>query len=68
MPYLEIKTTQKVGLTLAKKILSRKNISAILTTGSITKKAKELFDQHGIAYAENIPRQEFMKTTVREEK
>ena len=39
---------------------SKENISAVLTTGEITDKAKKLFDEYDIAYAENIPDSEFM--------
>ncbi|WP_448596304.1 hypothetical protein [Thermoleptolyngbya sp.] len=53
MPYLEIKTRKQIDSTLARKIVDKGSVSAVLTTGLITRPAKALFDQHGIAYAEN---------------
>ena len=49
MPYIEVKTRKKIGLTLEKKIVNKGNISAVLTTGEITDKAKKLFDENDIA-------------------
>ncbi len=60
MPYIEVKTRKKIGLTLARKIVNKGNISAVLTTGAITDKAKKIFDEYDIAYAENVPDREFM--------
>ncbi|HLP88659.1 MAG TPA: hypothetical protein VK184_08740 [Nostocaceae cyanobacterium] len=61
MPYIEIKTSQKLGLTAARKIVEKGCVSAVLTTGRITEPAKKLFDDYDIAYAENIPEKEFME-------
>ncbi|GAB4462278.1 MAG: hypothetical protein OHK0037_12930 [Elainellaceae cyanobacterium] len=55
MPYIEIKTRRQIDSALARKIVNKGNVSAVLTTGFITKPAKALFDQYDIAYAENIP-------------
>ncbi|WP_448602366.1 hypothetical protein [Thermoleptolyngbya sp.] len=59
MPYIEIKTRKQIDSTLARKIVDKGSVSAVLTTGLITRPAKALFDQHGIAYAENIPDRAF---------
>lgn len=67
MPYIEVKTRKKIGLTLARKIVQKGNISAVLTTGEITDKAKKLFDENDIAYAENIPDREFMSCESEED-
>ena len=55
MPYIEIKTRRQVSLTLARKVAEKGDVSAILTTGTITAAAKALLDECGIAYAENVP-------------
>ncbi|MDY7013411.1 MAG: hypothetical protein SVX43_07355, partial [Cyanobacteriota bacterium] len=62
-----IKTRKKIGLTLAREIVKKETISAILTTGGITDKAKKLFDEYDIAYAENVPDREFIETEAQEE-
>lgn len=61
MPYIEIKTRKQIDSTLARKIIDKGGVSAVLTTGLITKPAKTLFDQHDIAYAENIPDSAFRR-------
>jgi hypothetical protein len=65
--YIEIKTKKKLGLTEARKIISKNCISAVITTGEITPQAKHLFDEHDIAYAEKIPETEFTKSQAQEE-
>ncbi len=67
MPYIEVKTRKKIGLTLAREIVNKGSISAVLTTGRITDKAKKLFDDYDIAYAENVPEKEFMKSAAQED-
>jgi hypothetical protein len=67
MPYIEVKTRKKIGLTLAREIVNKGSISAILTIGRITDKAKKLFDEYDIAYAENVPVKEFMESEAKEE-
>jgi hypothetical protein len=67
MPYIEIKTRKQIDSTLAKKIIDKGCVSAVLTTGVITKPAKKLFDEYDIAYAEKIPENKFMESEAQEE-
>lgn len=67
MPYIEIKTRNLIDSSLVKKLIAKETISAILTTGKITKPAKELLDEYDIAWAENIPENEFMESENLEE-
>ena len=54
MPYIEVKTRQKIGLTIIRKIVAKGCVSGIVTTGTITVQAKEFLEANNIAYAENI--------------
>lgn len=67
MSYIEIKN-RKGGITktIAQKIVNKGNVSGFLTTGKIYPEAKKLFDQAGIAWAENIPEREFMESEAKE--
>lgn len=67
MPYIEIKTRKQIDSTLAKKIIKKQDVSAVLTTGVITKPAKKLFDESDIAYAENVPENYFVESEAQEE-
>ncbi|MCF4968678.1 hypothetical protein [Nostoc sp. CMAA1605] len=67
MPHIEIKTRKLIDSTLAQKMVDKGTIVSILTTGKITKPAKDLFDHAGIAWAENIPEREFMEIEAQEE-
>lgn len=67
MPYIEIKTRKIIDSTLAEKIIDKGNVSAVLTTGKITKPAKERFDQANIAWAENIEERQFLESEAKEE-
>ncbi|GJD16468.1 hypothetical protein RIVM261_014240 [Rivularia sp. IAM M-261] len=67
MPYIEIKTREVLGLVRAKKIVAKGSVSAVLTTGKITKEARKLFNEHDIAYAENVPESEFTQLIVQED-
>jgi len=40
MPYIEIKTRKQIDSTLARKIVDKGSVSAVLTTGLITRPAK----------------------------
>jgi hypothetical protein len=64
---IEIKTRKQIDSTLAKKIINKGGVSAVLTTGIITKPAKKLFDEHDVAYAENVPEKLFMESEAQEE-
>jgi hypothetical protein len=66
MPYVEVKTRKTIDSTLAKKLVDKK-IIGVVTTGTITKQAKELFDQNCIAWAENVTEKKFQETEAREE-
>jgi hypothetical protein len=67
MPYIEIKTNKQINLALARKVINKGGVSAILTTGKITQPAKELFDEHDVAYAENVSERTFRGTEAQEE-
>ncbi len=67
MPYIEIKTRKQIDSTLAQKIINKQCVSAVLTTGVITKPAKKLFDDNDVAYAENVPERIFMESEAQEE-
>jgi hypothetical protein len=67
MPYIEIKTRKTIDGTLAQKIINKGSVIAVITTGKITKPAKDLFDKNDIAWAENIPEREFMDREALEE-
>lgn len=66
MPYLEIKTRSRIDIGLAQKIVAKGAVIAIITTGVISSSAKSLFNENRIAWAENIPEQEFMNFTMEE--
>lgn len=67
MSHIEIKTRQTIDSTLAQKIINKGTVDAVLTTGKITKPAKDLFNAADIAWAENIPEREFMEREAQEE-
>jgi len=67
MSYIEIKTRQTIDSTLAQKIINKRTVKAVLTTGKITKPAQILFDTADIAWAQNIPEREFMEREAQEE-
>ncbi len=67
MPHIEIKTKKNIFPGEAQKIINKGTASGILTTGTISLKAKELFDKANIAWAENIPEKEFMESEAKEE-
>lgn len=66
MPYIEIKTRKEIGSALAQQMIDKGTIVGVLTTGRIYSPAKKLFDQAGIAWAENIPEKEFMESEASE--
>lgn len=67
MSHIEIKTRKYIDSTLAKKIINKGTIIALLTTGRISKPAKEKLDEANIAWAENVPEREFMESEAQEE-
>ncbi|MBD2778962.1 hypothetical protein [Iningainema tapete] len=67
MSYIEIKSRKIIDGTLAQKIIDKGTVVSVLTTGKITKQAKEKFDAANIAWAENIPEREFMEREAQEE-
>ncbi len=66
MTHIEIKAKQNIYPGEAQKIIEKGTVSGILTTGTISPKAKELFDKANIAWAENIPEREFMESEAKE--
>lgn len=67
MAYLEIKARKNLYRGDARKIIEKGSIVGVITTGKISREAKKMFDESGIAWAENIPEQEFMDSVTREE-
>lgn len=55
MNYIEVKTKQRIDLGLAQKIVSKNSVIAVVTTGAISKQAKECFEKNGIVWIEHIP-------------
>jgi hypothetical protein len=66
MSHIEIKTKNNIYPGEAQKIIGKETVSGVLTTGTISPKAKELFDKANIAWAENIPEREFMESEAQE--
>ncbi|CAD5946065.1 hypothetical protein PCC7805_02256 [Planktothrix agardhii] len=66
MPYIEVKSRKQIDSTLAKKIINKGDVIAVLTTGHITKQAKEAFDQADIAWAEYIEEKQFLESEAQE--
>jgi hypothetical protein len=66
MPYIEIKSRKVIDSSIAKKIIEKGCVSAVLTTGKITKPARKLFDEADIAYAENISENRFKESKAKE--
>lgn len=60
MQYVEVKTRKFIYPGLARTLIAKGSIAAVVTTGQISKTAKALFDEAGIAWAENIPEAEFV--------
>ena len=67
MPHIEIKTKKNIYPGEAQTIIDKKTVVAVITTGTISPKAKDLFDQAGIAWAENVPESEFRESEAKEE-
>ena len=60
MSYIEIKTRKYIDAALAQQIINKQTVIGVLTTGKISTPAKKLFEQAGIAWAENIAEKYFM--------
>jgi len=60
MSYIEIKTRKYIDAGLAQQIIHKQTVIGVLTTGKISTPAKKLFDEAGIAWAENISEKHFM--------
>jgi len=67
MPHIEIKSKKNIYPSEARKIIDKQTVVAVITTGTISQSAKELFDQAGIAWAEKVPESEFMESEAKEE-
>jgi hypothetical protein len=64
MPHIEIKTRKYIDATLAQEIIDKQSVIGILTTGTISTPAKKRFDRAGIAWAEHISEDHFMRSDV----
>lgn len=62
MPYIEIKTRKYIDATLAQQIIDKQTVIGILSTGRISTPAKKRFDRAGIAWAENVSEDRFMRS------
>lgn len=67
MPHIEIKTKENIFPGDAQKIIDKKTVVAVITTGTISLSAKNLFDEAGIAWAEKVPETEFRESEAKEE-
>ncbi|AFZ09184.1 hypothetical protein Osc7112_4916 [Oscillatoria nigro-viridis PCC 7112] len=67
MTHIEIKSLQNIYPRDARKIIDKQTVVAVITTGTISPDAKELFNQAGIAWAEKVPESEFMESEAKEE-
>lgn len=56
-PHIEVKAwkTKKIDSTKAKAIRDKGTVIGVVTTGGITKPAKDVFDAADIAWVENFP-------------
>ena len=53
--HIEVKTRKRINSDLAKNIISKKSVIAIVTTGVISEPAKRLFDENRILWVEKLP-------------
>ncbi len=67
MPHIEIKTKENIYPGEAQKIIDKKTVVAVITTGTISPKAKDLFDLAGIAWEQKVPETEFRESEAKEE-
>lgn len=67
MAYIEVKARKTtISSTLAKQIVDKGTVCAFLTTGKISGPAKEVFDEAGIAWAENVEERQFLESEAEE--
>ena len=64
--YIEIKT-RYFDAGDAKEIINKKTIIAVVCTEKISKPAKKLLDEAGIAWAENIKKEDFKNYQIKED-
>jgi hypothetical protein len=65
-PHLEIKT-RYIDSGDARAIIEKGTIIGLVTTAKISKPAKKLLDTAGIAWAENISKEDFLEEVEKEE-
>lgn len=63
--YIEIKA-RYIDAGDARQIINKKNIIAVICTEKISKPAKKLLDEAGIAWAENVQKQDFLSYQAKE--
>ncbi|MCL1468241.1 hypothetical protein [Argonema galeatum] len=68
-PHIEVKAwkTKKIDSTKAKEIRDKDSVIGVVTTGGITKPAKEVFNEADIAWIEYFPEKELTQTKAQEE-
>lgn len=66
MRYIEIKSQQCIFSGLAKDLVKKKNVIALVTTGKISAPAKKILDEAGIAWAENVTEKQFQEKEAQE--
>lgn len=64
--YAEIKVLERVTKTKAQQIVKKGTVEMVLSMGKIDPGAKQLFDEAGIIYVENIPENVFMESQAKE--
>lgn len=64
--YAEIKVMATVTKAKAQQIVNKGTVEMVISMEKIAPGAKELFDQAGIEYVENIPESEFMESNAKE--
>ncbi|MGK7876356.1 MAG: hypothetical protein AB4426_24580 [Xenococcaceae cyanobacterium] len=60
LPHIEVKSSYLYGAEVDK-IIGKKTVIAVVTSEKISKPGKIKLEKAGIAFAENIPKSEFMK-------
>jgi RecB family endonuclease NucS len=67
MPYVEIKAGQSsICSGLAQKIIDKGGVIGLVAAGTITKPAKKLLDEAGIAWAEQVTEKQLKETEPQE--
>lgn len=55
--YIEVKAKENIYPSEAQLIIEKGTIAAVMTMGTISPKSKEMFDEAGILWVEQVPEQ-----------